>query len=248
VNVPILHPFQAAAITAIESVRDRGVRSLLMASPTGSGKTIIAGEFIRRENDAGRRVLFMAPRRELVTQAFDKLGRFGIVPGVLLAGDKRQNLMAMTQVASVDTLRSRVKRLAFPDPHTIIVDECHCYVTRARTELIARWPQTFILGLTATPDRRDGRGLRLLFDQLIEIATTEELTRLGFLVPARYFSIAEPDLRGLHILAGDYQQDELAARVAPLVGDIPRTWLERAPGRRTVVFAVNVKHSMRAVS
>jgi DNA repair protein RadD len=84
----------------------------------------------------------------------------------------------------------------------------------------------------------------VVFDELTEIATTADLTAQGYLVPARYFSIAEPDLRGVHTVAGDYQQDELAARMSPLVGDIPRTWMERAPGRRTVVFATTVKHSV----
>ncbi|HWW20904.1 MAG TPA: DEAD/DEAH box helicase family protein, partial [Steroidobacteraceae bacterium] len=150
-SAPELRPYQLGGLASIDAVRERGTNSLVAAAPTGSGKTIIAAEYIRRQNDQGRRVLMLAPRRELVRQTVEKLDRFGVVPGVLLAGDRRQNLFAMTQVASIDTLRSRVRRLVFPDPHTIIVDEAHCYITRARTALIARWPNAFVLGLTATP-------------------------------------------------------------------------------------------------
>jgi superfamily II DNA or RNA helicase len=241
---PQLRPYQNDALGRLDAAFNAGRRAPLLAAPTGSGKTVIAAELIRRETAAGRRVLFVAPRRELIHQCSDKLRAFGVPHGVLLAGDPRRNLGALAQVASIDTLRARLDRLPLPDPDLLVVDEAHLYVTRIRVGLLESWPAARRVGLTATPARKDGRGLRLLFDELIEVATVPELMRLGFLVPARYFSIAEPDLARVHTVAGDYHVGELAEAVNPLVADVPTTWLQRAPGRRTAVFAVNVKHSV----
>lgn len=238
-----LHDFQQRALEHFESRIAAGAGKILMVSPTGSGKTVIAAELMRRCREAGQRSLFLAPRRELIAQASAKLEALGVPHGIILAGDPRSNLHSMTQVASVDTLRVRRDRIVLPDPRLIVIDEAHLYATKIRQELLNRWPSATRLGLTATPCRRDGRGLGM-FDELTEAATVAQLTAAGILCPARYFSIAEPDLRKVRIVAGDYQRAELAQAMTPLVADIPATWLERAAGRRTAVFAVNVAHSV----
>ena len=83
-----------------------------------------------------------------------------------------------------------------------------------------------------------------MFDDLIEVASTAELTEKGYLVPARYFSIAEPDMARVAIVAGDYQVKGAEQVMAPLLGDIVETWLSRAGGRRTAVFCMSVAHSV----
>jgi superfamily II DNA or RNA helicase len=188
--------------------------------------------------------LFLAPRRELVQQASRKLSDVGVGHGIILAGDPRHNLYSRIQVGSIDTIRARAHKLQMLAPDLVFVDECHLYVTEIRKRLLDQWPNARRIGLTATPCRKDGRGLELLFDDIITVASTAELTAQGHLVPARYFSIAKPDLERVHTVAGDYNVGELATAMAPLVADIPLTWLERAGGRRTVVFAVNIAHSV----
>jgi DNA repair protein RadD len=242
-NAPTLRPYQSNAIAQIDAALAQGHKSPLVVAPTGSGKTVIAGDLIRREADAGKRVLFLAPRRELIQQASRKLDDVGVPHGIILAGDKRQNLYCSVQVASIDTLRARQHKLEMLDPHIVVVDEAHLYVTEIRQKLLNRWDVPRI-GLTATPCRKDGRGLGEIFDSMIQVATVAELTEQGHLVPARYFSIAEPDLSRVSTVAGDYHNAELAGAMLQLVADVPRTWLERAGGRRTAVFAVNVAHSV----
>ena len=242
-SAPTLRPYQVNALAQIDAAIAKGCKAPLVVAPTGSGKTIIAGALIRREAEAGKRVLFLAPRRELIQQASRKLDDVGVAHGIILAGDKRANLYSSVQVASVDTLRVRQHKLQMLEPHLVVVDEAHLYCTEIRQKLLGQWNVPRI-GLTATPARKDGRGLRLLFDSLIQVATVAELTEQGHLVPARYFSIAEPDLSRVSTVAGDYHNGELAGEMLKLVADVPRTWLERAGGRRTVVFAVNVAHSV----
>lgn len=241
---PVLRKYQDRALERVAEAWRRGARSLLLVSPTGSGKTVIAAEMIRRTNANGRRVIFLAPRRELIDQASRKLSDLGVNHGIILAGDRRSNLSALTQVASIDTLRVRINRLSLLDPALVVVDEAHLVVTQVRERLLKRWPDAWRVGLTATPCRKDGRGLSLLFDELIEVATPAELTTAEHLVPARYYSLSEPDLRRVGILGGDYHLGELEQAMHKLVADVPSTLLSRAADRRSVVFAVNVRHSI----
>jgi DNA repair protein RadD len=241
---PVLRRYQERALERVADAWRSGMRSVLLVSPTGSGKTVIAAEMTRRTNANGRRVIFLAPRRELIDQASRKLSDLGINHGIILAGDRRSNLNALTQVASIDTLRVRIDRLALLNPALIIVDEAHLFVTQKRAGLLDRWPNARRVGLTATPCRKDGRGLSVLFDELIEVATPAELTTAGHLVPARYYSLSEPDLRRVGIFGGDYRLGELAQVMYKLVADVPATLLSRAADRRSVVFAVNIRHSI----
>jgi superfamily II DNA or RNA helicase len=88
--------------------------------------------------------------------------------------------------------------------------------------------------------------LGVLYDRLIEPVTVAELTEQGWLVPARYFSLSEPDLERINIVAGDYHQGQLdqAVNQPSLVADVVQTWLARTSGRRTVIFATSIRHSI----
>ncbi|MBT5631630.1 MAG: DEAD/DEAH box helicase family protein, partial [Nitrospina sp.] len=84
-----LRDYQLETISQIDSsLAGKRAKKVLVVLPTGSGKTVIAAEIIRRAVDDGKRVIFLAHRRELVLQCADKLGRFGIDHGILMAGIK----------------------------------------------------------------------------------------------------------------------------------------------------------------
>lgn len=242
-----LRPYQRGAIDRLEELLRAGVRAPLIVAPTGAGKTVIAAEIIRAAGED--KVLFLAPRRELIHQTCRKLDDVGVTYGVILSGDPRSNLYARVQVASVDTLIARALRtnkLQLPQFARIIVDEAHVGLTNTRQRLLDLWPGAVIIGLTATPCRSDGKALGRIYDELIEVASVAELVEAGFLVKSRYFSVSEPDLRRVKTTAGDYnlhQLDEVMNQ-SKLVGDIVQHWLEHASTRRTVVFATSIEHSV----
>lgn len=242
-----LRDYQHDAIALLDAAVERGSRAPLLVLPTGSGKTVIAAELIRRLHG---QCLFLAPRRELVFQTCAKLDDCDVRYGVLLAGeDHLRNLVERVQVASIDTLISRVLRrgrLHLPRFDLVIVDEAHLSITDVRQRLLNLWPDALRVGLTATPTRKDGRALGVLYDRLIEPTTTAQLTDAGYLAPARYFSIAEPDVRGVRTVAGDYNAHDLshAMNKPTLVGDIVEHWLRLAADRRSVVFCCSIAHSV----
>ena len=247
-----LRPYQLRAVDEVrELVTSRGVRRILIVAPTGAGKTSIAGFMMHRAVSNGRRVLFLAHRKELIDQAYSRLLSMGLAAndvGVIMASDPRRRPAAAVQVASVDTLRNRRK----PAADIVFRDEAHRSLSKTDRDIAACFPEALHLGLTATPYRADGRGLGDAYDELVVVATPKELIAQGFLVEPRVLTVppsALPDLSAVKTARGDYDSKGLADAVdkLPLVGNIVEHWLKHAEDRQTVAFAVNVEHSQHIV-
>jgi DNA repair protein RadD len=237
-----LRPYQTEVVNQINGAPER---RLMLVAPTGSGKTVIAADVIHGAEDL--HVLFLAHRRELIRQTQTHLAQFDAHAGIILAGEPRNN-MRRVQVASIQTLHSRCIRHGqdLPPAGLVFVDESHHAPAQSYRAIIERFPEARIVGMTATPIRRDGYGLGSIFERMIECPQVPELIELGFLVPTKVFAPAAPDLRGVHTRCGDYVESELAERMdqAQLVGDVVSHWHRLAEGRKTVVFATSVAHSV----
>jgi DNA repair protein RadD len=150
------------------------------------------------------------------------------------------------QIASIQTLWRRSCKSAPPPADLLIVDEGHHCAAFSYRQIIARFPDAILLGLTATPCRGDGRGLGGIFQRLIEGPQVADLIKGGWLVKTRTFAPINPDLTGVRTRAGDYVEEQLAERMdrPKLIGDIVTHWHKFGERRRTVVFACNVSHSV----
>ena len=244
-SLPSLREHQSQGITALRQSLAKGNRAPVFVSPTGSGKTRTAIEVVRMALGKGSRVLFLAPRRELIYQASANLDIAGIPHGVIMAGEPTQTYRSV-QVASFDTLWARREKRPMPVADLVLVDEAHLSVADSRKAILEKYPDARIVGLTATPARGDGRGLGEIYDDLVVSWGIPELQRAGYLVPIRYFVPSKPDLDGLKLNAsGDYRENQLAERVdkSELIGDVVHNWFRLAHGRQTVVFSVNRAHS-----
>ena len=247
-----LRPYQDDVVDEFERKVAEGVRRIIIVAPTGAGKTVIAAEIIKRAAAKYQRVLFLAHRDELLTQPRDKLKNFfDIIAGIIKAGrDKDARPQALVQVAGVQTLYwrcVRTNRMELPAADIVFVDECHHVRAMTYQKIIEAYPDAIIVGLTATPCRGDGRGLGNIFEVIIDCPQIPELIKHDppYLVPVKIFAPPPPDLRGVQVMStGDYNTDELSARMDPLVGDFVEHWLRHAQRRRTIAFAVDVPHSV----
>ncbi len=227
----------------------------LLGDFTVTHNTIVAAQAILGELRRGHRSIFAAPRKEIVNQTYGKLlNECGVPQGqlsVMMADDPLFEPEAAVQVASLDTLRRRVKVFNF-DPELLVFDESHRNIETI-AEISELYPFATVLLLTATPWRVDGRGLGEIADELVVVATVKQLQDQGHLAQYEAWSIpreVQPSADGLRRGAtGDFFEREVAERSIKkeILGDLPRHWLERARGLPTIAFAVNVEHSKAIV-
>jgi DNA repair protein RadD len=232
-----------------DSVRD-GNRAILLGAVTGFGKTVVAAHVIRSAVEKGKSVLFLAHRQELVYQCSEKLRKFEVPHGIIMAGEL-PTWSCSVQVASKDTLYARAfrsKKIDLPPADLVIPDEAHRSMSKTWLRLLNHYRDagSTVIGLTATPARGDGRGLGEFYQDIVYGASYGELISLGFLVPTRVFAPYRPNLKGISITNGDYNQTELGKRMdkAVLVGDIYENWAGVAYDRPTILFASSVDHSL----
>jgi DNA repair protein RadD len=168
--------------------------------------------------------------------------------GIIRAG-LAMDLDQIVQVCSVQTLwerAMRTKKISLPPADLLIIDESHHVPARTYRKIIEAYPNAVLIGTTATPCRGDGRGLGNFFDCIVETPQVAELIAQGYLVKTRVYAPRDIDLKGIREKAGDYVETQLAQRMDrdDLVGDIVSHWHKHGEGRKTVVFAVNVAHSV----
>ncbi len=244
--------FQPRAVQRVHREYAEGKRRVILMSPTGSGKTAMACEMMKRARAAGRRCLFMAPARELVKQCSNHLEEFGIEYGrghsILMAGE--ENIPESdVLVVSPDTLWARRHWIDWPKADFIVWDECHQTLARTRRAILDRYQGAWHLGLSATPGRADKKTLGDVWESLVLAATYGELIDRGVIVPVRAIAARPPDLSGVRKGAGgDFVQDDaLAERVqtTEIIGDILTHYQRWVRGRQAILFAVTVAHSIR---
>jgi DNA repair protein RadD len=189
-----LRDYQVKAIEDCRAAYLRGSRSVLLVVPTGAGKTVIGSQVVAGAVARGRRVLWLAGRRELVDQAAARLP--GHV-GVIMAG-RELDLEAPVQVASIDTLVGRELKPV----DLVVYDEAHHAVAATSRRVLEAHPGAWVLGLTATPARGDGAALGDVFDALVLGPSVRQLQALGHLVPCEviapartYRSLSEDPVR-----------------------------------------------------
>lgn len=234
----ILRPYQQAAVDDVIAKIDR--RCCLVA-PTGSGKTVMCSAIVRALDVP---TLWLAHRRELIKQASGTLRRYGLHTGMIIAG-QREDRFAQVQVASIHTLARRIA----PRADLIVIDEAHHAAAETYRAVLDKYPNAHLLGTSATPFRLDGKPLGDLFGELVVAAYPDELVGDGTLVEPVVFAPDVPDMQGVRVRMGEYSASGMAAVMdrPKLVGNIVEQWLKHAAGRKTVCFAVNVKHSQHVV-
>lgn len=225
-----------------------------MQLPTGGGKTLIASEILKQTSDNGYSSIFLADRRKLIDQTSEKLASYGVDHGVIMAG-RQLDRSAPVQVASIQTLYSRaIKRsmMDLPEVQLVVLDEAHKSLGGQYHELVfEHYPDAFVVGLTATPVRGDGRGLGEMYSDLVLGPSVDTLVEDGFLVPMRYYAPSRPDMDYLESIfdarKGDYNEKKLGKYMEqnkPLIGDVVQHYKRLASDRQAVVFASSVRHSM----
>lgn len=223
-----LRAYQIRAIAALREKFAAGKRAPCLVLPTGGGKTVVAAEIVRSAIARGNRVLFLAHRTELLDQTVRKLSAAGVhdVRMIRAANDSGPKAAPIT-VASIPTL---TRWAAMPPADLVVFDECHHVIAGTWAKIAQAYTGASVLGMTATPQRSDGKPLGDIFDSLVVASTVRELTDLGHLVPCRVYAPME-------------KLDQAQVVVSPA-----QAYLQRAEGQRAVVFCSTVEHAQAAAA
>jgi DNA repair protein RadD len=225
-----LRPYQERAIADLRAQYQAGKRAPVLVLPTGAGKTVVAAEVIRSSIARGNRVLFLVHRQELLTQSVSKLEAAGVTDlRIIQAGNCLGSPMAPVAVASIPTLTRWTERQ--PEASLVIVDEAHHVVAETWRRLADHYSASLLLGLTATPQRADGKPLGDIFDSIVVGATVAELVEMWRtdhikgLVPCRVY--APPQ----ELETGKMALDPVEA------------YQKHGGNQRAVVFCVSIQHA-----
>ncbi|OIP17695.1 MAG: helicase [Comamonadaceae bacterium CG2_30_59_20] len=225
----------------------------LAVAPTGSGKTIMLSAVTGRvliEPDA--KACILAHRTELTGQNRTKFERVnpGMTTSVFDANEK--SWLGQVTFAMVQTLSRQSHLEQMPTLDLLVIDEAHHassdsyrYVIDA---VLARNPKASICGLTATPNRGDGKGLREIFSNVADQISLGEMIAAGHLVSPRTFVIdvgVQDALKNVRKTAIDFDMDEVASILDKrLISDaVIKHWKEKAASRKTIIFCSTVAHA-----
>lgn len=245
-----LRPYQQEAVKHVISTH----LATLVQSPVATGKTRVFAELTRKWTAAGKRVLVLAHRAELLTQAAAEIEALGVKTGTIRAGMPHlEDASAMVQVASVQTLCRRKPR-RWPAAEVIVIDEAHHAPAKSYRKILDRYPQAQRVGFTATPVFGGDTRLSTLADCFENVYTTIQpaaAVASGAIAPVtgRVWVPRGPDLRSVRRVGGDFDQAQLGEAMSKrhIVGDIVRRWKARAKGASTILFAATRSQSAKMV-
>ena len=234
-------PYQVASIEDLrEGFREKHIRQVL-AAPTGSGKSVIMMEMIKKAIEKKSKVVFICERRILVDQFSKHLDSEGIDHGVLMSKHWRFKPYELVQIATAQTLE---KMETWPAFDIAFIDEIHACMRKSIKNLLKTRPELRVIGATATPFHPE---LGNYFTRVTSVISMAELVRQNYLVPFRVFVAHEIDTTGVKVIAGEWQKDELEKRGQQIVGDVVADYIRISNEvfggyRKTICFSCGISH------
>jgi DNA repair protein RadD len=242
---PILRPYQETGVAETRARFADGLQRVLYQAPTGSGKTVLFAYIVANAVSRGNRVFILGHRDEIVTQIAKALTALGGAHGIIAAGYPEEPIFSV-QIASVMTLVRRLERI--PPPDLLVIDEAHHAVAGTWMKILAALPKARVLGVTATPERLDGKGLGDVFETLVLGPSVSELIEQKFL--ARFTAFAperSPDLSSVKTRMGDFMLEQLSETMSKgvIVNQAVDEYVRLCPGVPAIAFCVDIRHSER---
>ena len=248
-----LYDYQAEMKEQID-MAFRSYQSVMVQMPTGTGKTILLAEVVKREKGKVKNpyVWIVVHRRELVEQIRETLETMLSSPSS--TSDITSSLLSENsriKVMSIQWLSRHYQEME-ESPSLIVIDEAHHAVAKTYKEVMDAFPEAKKLGLTATPCRMTRRGFTDLFDVLLQSWSAKKFIADGWLSLYDYMSIREDseDWRTVNSLKkrgadGDFSMREMSEKlnVQPSIERLCDTVMRYAANKKGITYAIDIAHA-----
>ena len=256
-----LRDYQKILLHRVETALDNDPKSrVMMQLPTGGGKTVIAGELLKRQLVNGRKAVWLTHRRELAEQTCRMLTAANVSAKTNLRWDVDTDAPDLESGVVILTAQRLSRRTAvmevwdkYNENDLMMIDEAHHAAAKSWERAMDQWPGG-VLGMTATPWRLSKKeGFDHLFDTLIlgpqvaDLQSSEYLSNAKVLMPPPKQRI----LGGHPVGDRDYNESDImqanSDRPDVMTARALSFWEEHAEGRQTIVYAVSVGHARNVV-
>lgn len=243
-----LRPYQQEGLEKIRERFRSGDRAVLYQCATGAGKGVLMAYMARAAAENGKRAMFVVHRDYLLTQSSKLFSDLGVNHGVI--APQYTTTREPIQIASIMTLIRRMEK--FPEQDLLIFDEAHRTLANSHMRVVHQWPKARIVGLTASPQRLDGKPLGDVYQSIVEGPSMRWLIDQGFLSDFEIYAPPSPglDMSGVKTRFGEYDQIEAERRVnkPTITGSAVEHYKKLLNGKRAVVFCHGIKHSRDVVA
>ena len=216
--------YQIEALEAVASARTRGITRQLISLPTGCGKTVVFALLAKEFNG---KTLVIAHTEELISQAVAKLKTVWPEVDIGVVKAKSDEVDAQVVVASIQTISRdrRLQRLKDQNFELLIIDEAHHAAATSYMKVVKELGffnddnNKLLVGVTATPKRGDGVGLKSIFQEITFDRSMSTMIRAGYLSPLHGKQVfTEIELHNVGTRNGDFLSSELAKIINILRG------------------------------
>ncbi len=250
-------PYQEHCINGGDPRRGIGImpafaryKRVLAVMATGTGKTELYLSIARRflespKTPAGKRVLILAHRDELVSQPIERAPRFGLSIAREQGRESGVGRIERVVASTIQSMEIRLKQYRPDEIGLVIIDEAHHGPAAAYGDLLEYFIHSYVLGVTATPERLDGVGLGEVFEACAFNYGIEEATEDGWLVPVlpKEVTIDGLDISKLRARMGDLPPGPLGELLAEYALPVAKHIVQHAGDRLTLIFCATVAHA-----
>jgi len=228
--MPELRDYQIRLIDGVARSWRTGHHAPCIVLPCGGGKSVIVAEMAKRTAGNGRYVLFIVHRKELCEQIIRTFLWWGVD-------------MQFVRVMMVQTACNRLHKI--PVPALIITDENHHSKASSYRKIYDYFSGAYRVGVTATPVRLDGTGLKDVNDDLVIGVSAKWLIEHHNLAPYDYYAPAIADLSTVKVHRGEFdaKSAEKIMLESKVYGDVISYYRKFADGLQAVCYCTTVKHS-----
>ena len=244
-----LYDYQEHGISAVLQKFKDGSKRVVFQLATGGGKTITASELIHRVfvKNPQKNIIFFVHRVELLSQfkrTFEN--QYSIEVGIVDRTTKLLRWDLNVHVAMIETAVRRLKNNAnfFDKTSMIIIDECH---NGTFDKIFEYFPNTYTVGLTATPTRISKKHpMRLIYDDIVTSITIQELIEKKTLSPNKTYSIkSDVNYSQINKTGGDYSTGAIFNEYSKSkhIQNVVNVYEQISKCKKTIIFNASVEHS-----